>query len=187
MPGRATRRRNPEGGAAALTEAFLGRPARKLTVIEEQLHEHGTLADLARLLALYIAIDGAEFDGARKPKECQKISFDADTRMAFEASGRQLFIVGGDQSLDVREFGQSPEKEFVVIGPVAFVEYFAAKQHLDEEDKTPGPYIHAFSEQSQASLPVLCYDAPNAKCSLAGGSYFIDIDMHGKYSAGIRD
>lgn len=197
MPTRAQKRRNPVAGAAELSQAFLGRPAERVTVVEERVHEHSVLADLARLVALYVAVDGnPSFDESRLGKDKLprpdwvkkniKISF-AGTRLAFSEAGRQGFFVGGDQALDLRLFDVDPEKELIVIGPVAFIEYWTAKQHLDEEDKTPGPYIHAFSEESHGELPLLCYDRLSERCTLAGGSYYIDLDMHGKYSAGIRN
>lgn len=192
------RRGNPVDDAAALSEAFLGRPAEQVTEITEEVHEHSVLSDLAPLVALYVALDGNPcFDEDRcedgLPRKewvrnhCAKIGF-SGTRLCFNEAGSQGFFVGGDQAIDLRAFPEvDREKECVVLGPVAFIEYFTAKQHLDEADKTPGPYVHAFSEESKGLLPVLVYDTINERCSLAGGSYRIDIDMHGKYSAGIRD
>ena len=192
MPRTATKRngrRNPVESAAALSEAFLGRPGHRITEVVEEMHEHGVLSDFAPLLALYISQDGGMFERSRKPKDCVVIQFERATRLAYTEPGtQQIYIVGGDQTLDLSCFPDvDPEKDSVVIGPVAFIEYFTAKQHLGEEDKKPGPYIHSFSEESKGPLPILCYDVRNGLCSLVGGSYRVDIDMDGKYSAGIRN
>jgi hypothetical protein len=192
--------RNPEAEAAAMSEVFHGRPAQEVTEYSELLEEHAWLAEFGRLEALYIALDGNPFFlGSRLDRatgqpqkawlktQCAKIRFDG-CALASNEKGTQLFFVGGDQSLDVREFGQDPTKESVILGPVAFIEYSTAKYHLGKEDEIAGPYIHPFSEETKGALPVCCYDTVNQLQSLVGGSYHVDRDMGGgKYSSGIRD
>ena len=174
MASRATsRKRNPVKDAAALSEAFHGRPAESITEVVEELHEHSTLADLGRLLSVKLA-DGAV------------IKFDRDTRLASNEAGTQLYVVGGDQSVDLSAFDVDPTKEAVILGQVKHLDYETAKFHLDEEDKKPGPYTHRLGEES-GEMPFLGYDTMNARCSFLGGAYHIDFDMDGGYSAGIRN
>lgn len=175
MAGRSAsrRKRNPIEGAAALSEAFHGRPAGRATEHVEEVHEHAFLADLGRLESFELE-DGTV------------IKFDRDTRLASNEAGTQYFVVGGDQSVDLAQFDVDETKESVALGLVRKIVYETAKQHLGEEDKIPGPYEHEFGEEG-GELPLLCYDTVNEKVALVGGSYHIDVDIDGKYSAGIRN
>ena len=187
MKAKAQRRRhNSVASAAALSEAFHGRPAETVTEYVEAVREHSTLADFGKLLALYIT-DIESFDKRLKPGECIKIEY-RGTRLAFSESGTQAYMVGGDQSLDLVAFPWADRsKESVWIGNVAFIEYETAKFHLGKEDQTPGPYVHHFSEESKGLYPQLAYDTVNELGAFVGGSYYVKRDMDGKYSAGIRD
>jgi hypothetical protein len=198
-------RRNPLEAAAELSEAFLGRPAETVTEYEEQLREHAVLSDLAQLLYFVVWDENeliAELTSGRNlgklKKGGLKITFDGATRLASNETGTQLYIEGGDQAVDLEGFAcVDPAKELIPLGRVVAVEYFAAKHHLGEADKQAGPYIHDFAEEwleenrgAEVPLgvfPLLVYDAMNSKLSLAGGIYHIDLDMEGKYSAGLRD
>ena len=171
------RKRNPVKAAAALSEAFHGRRAERITDYVDELHEHSTLAELGRLNEIVLA-----------GRPVRVIRFDAETRLASNEDGTQLFIVGGDQSLDLKhEFPDcDASKEKVWLGEVESVTYTTAKMHLGREDKTPGPYIHKLGEEG-GTRPLLVYDTRNEMLEFVGGSYRIDVDMNGKYSAGIRD
>jgi hypothetical protein len=72
------------------------------------------------------------------------------------------------------------------LGKVKKIAYWTAKYHLDRRDETPGPYTHTFGEES-GDQPTLHYDTVNRLLSFVGGHYYIDLDMPGGYSAGIRD
>jgi HNH endonuclease len=168
-------RGNPVDAARDLAEAFHGRSAGEVIEVIEELEEHGVLADLGRLNEIVI----------RKPK--RTIRFDKNTRLASSEGGTQLFIVGGDQSVDLGAFPDvNQAKETVVLGEAESITYTTAKFHLGEEDKESGPYQHEFAEEG-GTRPLVIYDTRNQLLSLAGGSYVIEIDMDGKYSAGIKD
>jgi len=166
------RKRNPVQKAAAMSEAFHGRPAEKVTEYVDELHAHSVLAELGKLLCIVL-------------KDGTKISFKG-TQLASNEAGTQLFAVGGDQAVDLSQFDVDASKEAVVLGPVKRIEYETAKFHLDKEDKTPGPYTHRLGEET-GEMPLLCYDTINDQISFVGGAYHIDVDMDGKYSAGIRN
>ena len=170
------RKRNPVKAAAALSEAFHGRPAQSQRDYIEEIREHGVLAELGRLNEIVL----------RKPK--RTIRFDRATRLASSEDGMQLFIVGGDQSVDLKSFPDTdPSKEKVSLGEVESLTYSTSKHHLDEEDKQPGPYIHMLAEEG-GTRPLLVYDTRNHLLEFVGGSYRIDRDMDGgRHSAGIRD
>jgi hypothetical protein len=169
------RKRNPASAAAELSEAWHGRPAKRETEHTDTLHVHEYLTDLGGMELLEIA----------RPKV--NIRFGHDVRLAANEDGTQLYLVDGDQVIDLKLFKHADAtKEAVVLGPVQAITYHAAKQHLAEEDKTPGAYRHEFGEEG-GELPLLVYDTMNEKLNFAGGSYKIEKDMEGAYSAGLRD
>jgi hypothetical protein len=166
--------RNPIDEAAELSEAFHGRPAETITEYEDVLHHHSVLMEIGPL-------------GLIKLKDGTDLEFDDDTMLGSNEAGTQMFIVGGDQSVDLDQFPEvDPTKEAVCLGKVKKIEYFTSKHHLGRIDETPGWYKHTLGEES-GELPMLDYDTVNGLLSFVGGSYHIDIDMPGGYSAGIRD
>ncbi len=168
------RRHNSVQRAAQLSEAFHGRPAQSVKDYVEELKEHSTLADLGKLLCVKL------WGGIT-------IRFDEDTRLASNEEGTQLFAVGGDQSIDLKLFPDvDATKESVVLGQIRDLEYETAKFHLGAEDRRKGPYVHRLGEEG-GEMPLLCYDTVNELVSFVGGSYRIERDMDGKYSAGIRN
>ena len=174
-------KQNPEHAAAALSEAWHGRPARTSTDVIEQIHYHGVLTDLGRLKEITVMVT------ARKG---QKIFFDSETRLCSSENGKQLYVVGGDQSLDLGALGiegEEAEKDCVVIGEIHSIVYITAKEHLGKADKESGPYEHQLGEDGGV-MPILIYDTLNKEVGFAGGSYFIDpTDYDGSHSAGIRN
>ena len=172
---RAARASNPYESAAELSEAFHGRPAEEVEYIDTPVHEHGTLSKLGRLYLIELK------DGITK------IEFDADTMLSSNEAGTHLFIDGGDQSVDLRMFPEcDPTKEACGLGKAKYITYETAKFHLGKRDKKVGPYRHKFGDES-GDLPELVYDPVNRLLAFVGGHYYIDRDMPGGYSAGIRD
>lgn len=172
-PGR--RKANPAAEAAALSEAFHGRPVGEVVELEETLREHAHLAGLGTLDLIELE-DGTtleDFEGAL---------------LASNEEGTQLFIAGGDQRVSLRRFPDVDEsKELINLGPVRRIVYTTDKQHLGRADKKRGPYEHELGEES-GRLPDLIYDAVNERLSFAGGAYSISAgDYDGRHSAGIRD
>lgn len=174
-------KKNPEDAAAALSEAWHGRPAKEATDYVEKIHFHGVLTDLGQLQEIKIWVDD---------KHTQAIEFDDDTRLASNEKGEQLYIVGGDQSINLGDFGiegHAAAKDLVTIGPCYSVTYITAKEHLGKQDKLMGPYEHVFAEEDQDE-PDIVYDNMNKMLGFSDGEYHIDAtDYDGKHSAGIRD
>jgi hypothetical protein len=173
--------RNPEDAAADLSEAWHGRPASVSTDHIDQVRYHGVLTDLGRLKEITVMVT---------ERKGQKILFDKDTRLASSENGKQLYVVGGDQSIDLAALGidgEEAEKDCVFVGEVHSLVYVTAKQHLGRADKEVGPYEHHMGEDN-GTMPVLIYDTLNEQVGFAGGSYFIDpTDYDGSHSAGIRN
>ncbi len=101
--------------------------------------------------------------------------------------GTQLFIVGGDQSLDLPGLGitgPQADKELVTIGQVTNVVYHAHK--IFDGKREEYDYTHKLSEDSNGPLPVLIYDRINQQLKLSGGMYKIERPLVGT-SPGIED
>ena len=100
-------------------------------------------------------------------------------------AGNQLYLIGGDQCLDVEELGfKGPQiKDRMVIGDVVAVVYRTCKD-FDNFEETD--YIHTLSEDTKEPLPELIYDTLNERLSLAGGCYFITQPLTGT-SPGIEN
>jgi len=173
--------RNPVDAAAELSESWHGRPAERATDYNESFRYHGVLTDLGRLQEVMVLVTD---------RKGQLILFDAKTRLASSENGKQLYVVGGDQSLDLGALGitgEEAEKDLIPIGEVHHLVYVTAKMHLGKADQKRGPYEHKLGEESGV-MPILMYDRLNKACGFAGGVYNIDpTDYDGKHSAGIRD
>ncbi len=156
------RRKNgsEEAAAAALSEAFHGRPAKSVRDVEEIYHERLELADLGRLIELRVLVDD---DHERA------LQFSGNVRVCSSPDGGQLYIVGGDQALDLETLGLAKylPKDHVTVGPAIAIAYHTSKVFHNFE---PQDYEHEFGEDG-GELPVLGYDVQSQKLYLTGGSY----------------
>lgn len=150
--------------AAAASEEFHGRAPTESIVIKSEVFEHDNLGDLGELVSMTIACErgGTEklmdFDGAR---------------LAQSPKGypRQLFIEGGDQWVDLEDFGIYEPHEIEVLGKLKGVVYFTQKDHLGDEGGEAN-FDHKLGEVSGIK-PYVIYDVLNESLSIAGGNYKI--------------
>lgn len=156
------KRRNPAQEAAERYEYFHGRPPEHVTEVTERLHDHGTLSGIGKLIGLTIlAIDGqhevtlSKFGGAL---------------LAQNENGTQLFIRGGNQGVNLPDFGITTVHENEVLGAGLEIEYHTQKDHLRPEDGGKGNYHHKFGTHG-SRLPVVLYDVRNKLLHFAGGGY----------------
>lgn len=161
-------RRNPTDTAAALSEAFHGRPPESSTEYVDALHEHSVLTGLGGLEEIVL-------------KSGLKLRDFAGAQLASNEAGTQLFIVGGDQQVSLKGFGIDSSKESVLLGKIKSLVYRTDKQHLSRADRRSGPYKHTLKPGGH-----LAYDTVNKKLSFIGGQYFIQVDEDG-LSPGIVD
>lgn len=154
-------RRNPDETteAAALSEAFHGRPASKSRDVAEVYQERSTLADLGRLISMLVWID------EDRPVELQF----KGVRLGASPDGGSLYFVGGDQALDLHALGLDRHlpKDHLVVGQVETIVYYTSKAFHNFE---PTEYEHEFGEEG-GEQPILNYDALSHKFYLTGGSY----------------
>lgn len=156
------RKRNPEGAAAARYEKFHGRPPEEVVEVTERLHEHGVLSGIGKLVKLVIlAVDGQT--------EVELSKF-AGALLAQDEAGTQLFIKGGDQRVNLADFGiRGRTHENEVLGAVREVEYLTTKDHLGK-DGGKAVYHHKFGKGG-SRLPIATYDTRNHLLLIAGGGY----------------
>lgn len=157
------RRSNPESSAASMYETFHGRPSTEVLEVEETIHFHENLAALGELVELKVATP---------TRKDVTINFDSGTQLACNEEGTQLYIIGGDQSLDLSEMGfkgPAADKESVILGVLYELTYHTEKSFHKFK---PTDYYHALGEET-GDQPTLVYDRVNQLLSVAGGAYEI--------------
>ena len=160
-PGRA--RRNPAADeaqrAAALSEAFHGRPARTSQTIAERSEERTTLCQLGELVSLTL----------RAPAGKVELEFSAGAKLAASPDGRTLYIVGGDQSVNLRSLGipAALQKDHIELGDCIGVIYNTEKSF---HNFVQSNYKHRLGEDG-GRPPKLCYDALSERLFFVGGTY----------------
>lgn len=160
-------KRNPSEYAAAAeaSEEFHGKQPGELMEVTEEIFEHDNLADCGELVSMVIKpINGG-----------QSITLKdfGGTRLARSPKGfpYQLFIVGGDQEVDLDEFEIYEPHESEVLGHLKRILYFTDKKHLGREGGVAN-YKHKLGEVS-GKLPHVIYDTINKTLSISGGGYTI--------------
>lgn len=153
-------RRNDVPAAQDRYERFHGHPSKELVEVVTPLHVHTALSGMGELRKLVIRQKGARvviknFKGAIL---CQN------------EKATQLFIEGGDQAVNLADFGiRQPYHEKEVLGECTDVYYFTTKDHLAPQDGGTATYHHKFGRKK----PTIVYDVPNRLLEFAGGGYTI--------------
>lgn len=150
--------------ADRIYEEFHGQPSGEEILAEEEIQIRENLGVLGRLVQI---VCECVANG-----QAYRINFSEDVMLCASADGRQLYIVGGDQSLDLEAMGfnsEQQQKDKVFIGPAQQVTY-RTRKHFD--DFAEIDYVHDFGEDGGA-LPALIYDRLNQVIEFAGGDYEI--------------
>lgn len=160
-------RRNPSEYQSAVegSEDFHGTDAHELIEVKTEVFEHDNLFDLGELISMDISpVNGGrvivlkEFEGARLAAAPKGYPF-------------QLFIEGGDQSVDLAEFDIDSPHEKEVLGKLKRIKYYTIKHHLGK-DGGEANYVHKLGEVT-GRLPFVLYDTVNKLLEIAGGGYTI--------------
>jgi hypothetical protein len=166
--------RNPASESAKAFKDFHGKPVEHYVEVKERIHTHGYLAAAGELRML--EVDGV--DGYS-----HKISGFKGALLAFNEARNQLFVKGGDQSVNLADFGIEPKKahELETLGAVVKIDYFADKKHLGDEGGR-AVYRHKFRTTNEngkhvtirvARYPDLIYRVLEKRLEFSGGSYEI--------------
>jgi|SRR5579863_1612792 len=172
-------RRNPVDAAAEVYEQFHGRPPEEVIEVKETIEEHSVLSGIGKLVSLTVSPIGGG--------KAVKVSDFRGALLAQNEKRTQLFIVGGDQSVNVADFGierDRPPHELEILGAAVEVAYLTRKDHLGKAggEGEKAVHVHDFGSLRQVEgsdsrrrrgsrLPVVLYDTRNRKLSLAGGGY----------------
>lgn len=161
-------KRNPADTSADLYEEFHGAPPEETVAVEEEIHYHGHLAGLGELLEMKVrTLTGYQIVIGFTPDEAGLVPL-----LSSSEDGKQLYIRGGDQSLDLSAIKMDTDKwvrDSMVIGVVDEITYKTAKGF----DKfIPTEYFHKLGEESGVQ-PLLVYDTLNDALSIVGGQYHV--------------
>src|ERR1017187_1528594 len=124
--------------ALEASEEFHGTDASEHFEVTTEVFEHDNLADLGELVSMDIAsVNGgvvklSGFEGARLAAAPKGYPF-------------QLFVEGGDQSVDLKEFGITKPHELEVLGKLKRIKYYTVKHHLGK-DGGEANYVHKLGE-----------------------------------------
>jgi len=164
------RRPNPADAAADVYEEFHGRPSSEVVTVTEKIHYHEHLAALGELRTLIVqARDGARVTLTRFKKAI----------LCTNEAKNQMFVRGGDQSVDLKSFGIRTAHEIETLGRVVELAYFTTKDHLGDEGGT-ALYFHVSGETNENGKrkmagwgPDLIYHTVDERLEFSGGSYMI--------------
>jgi len=158
--------RNPQESSAALYETFHQKAPERIDEYEEHVHYHGWLAELGEMRE--VKVDLVYLD----PPKQATIEFEPGTKLGCSENGRQLYLVGGDQSLDLEALGFSREwiRDFMLIGVLSELTY-RTKKGFDQFQTID--YYHEVGEDT-GDLPVLAYDNMNQQLMIIGGKYNVE-------------
>lgn len=105
------------------------------------------------------------------------LGFDADSEDPVELTvsedGMQLYLVGGDQSVDLDSIGMGGRKwvrDSMVLGVLKKITYRTQK---DFDKFETIDYYHRLGEETKVR-PRLLYDTLNKTLSIAGGQYRVE-------------
>lgn len=163
---------NPSQKADEVFEEFHGYAPEETVTVRKQVHHHTHLAAAGELVRL--VVDGV--DGYR-----HTIRNFGGAILAFNETKNQLFIEGGDQAIDLRDFRIKQPHELETLGKVRVIDYQTNKTHLGSEGGE-AVYTHRFRSTNKdgqhvllrvAKDPDLIYDVPNQQLVFSGGSYEI--------------
>ena len=171
-------RRNPETESADSFQKFHGFNAKEQITVEKDVHYHSNLWAVGKLEKLeVISPDGEQvmlngFKGAI---------------LSANEDNSQLYIEGGDQGVDLSEFGiGKPYHDKEDLGEVKKLFYFTNKTHLGDqggeaiyhhtlgEERTKRNYLFGKLKGRKVPRPRLVYDVMNQALEIIGGEYVIE-------------
>jgi hypothetical protein len=189
------RKRNTVAASELAYAGFHGREPEFDTYIETPIHEHKNLPAIGELCWLVIRCqdeDGEDYDVRLEDFDGAFLCMN-EQRNTYP----QLFIEGGDQGVDLKEFEIGPPlHENETLGRLVCVAYYTTKDHLGEKDGGEAEYVHVIEppldddefdewglkeldmtwddveEETEGSTgPDVIYDTRNHLLLLSGGSY----------------
>lgn len=165
-------RGNPASAADEVFEEFHGYAPNETVHVVATRHHHRHLAAAGELRKLEVL----GIDGKR-----HTITGFGDALFTFNESKNQLFVTGGDQSINIEDFGITEPHEIETLGQVEKIDYFTNKEHLGDEGGE-AVYTHKLRTTNEngkhvtvkiARYPDLIYRVREQSLEFSGGSYVI--------------
>jgi hypothetical protein len=165
-------RGNPAAASAEVFEEFHGFAPSEVITVTKKIHYHKHLAAAGKLT--HLDVWGVDEAG-------HKISGFKGAFLAFNEEKNQLFVEGGDQAVNLEDFGIDPPHELETLGRLTDIGYQTNKTHLGDEGGE-AVYVHKFRSTNEngkhvivriARYPDLIYDVRNEQLLFSGGSYEI--------------
>jgi len=170
--GNSAGRRNPAGASAEVFEEFHGYAPSEVITVTKKVFHHADLAAAGKLT--HLEIWGIDEQG-------HNISGFKGALLAFNKSKNQLFVEGGDQSINLEDFGIRKPHELETLGQLTDIGYHTNKTHLGDEGGE-AVYVHKLRTTNNngrhvvvkiARFPDVIYDVRNEQLLFSGGSYEI--------------
>ena len=162
--------RNPADSAVDLFRGFHGRDSEFFVEVTTDVHEHTYLAALGELVSMEIISP----TGAVVVLKGFETKLGEPAFLAASEKRTQLFIEGGDQSVNLKAFGiREPIHESEVLGELDKIEYYTVKDHLGDQGGE-AVYRHKLKSKRFRRKPEVIYDTRNQLLSLSGGNYTIE-------------
>ncbi len=167
------KKRNPADASVEAYVDFHGREPGEFVTITEKVHHHKHLAAAGDLRYLkVITLD-----------ETAIVTIDkmGGAILAFNEQRNQLFVRGGNQGVNLKDFGITQAHELETLGTLKDIGYFTRKDHLGDEGGT-ALYRHTFRTTNEngkhvtvkfARYPQVIYRVRDKQLEFSGGSYVI--------------
>lgn len=160
--------------ASRTAELFHGRPVKEEIEVTESIKTHDWYVAIGPLVKLIIK------PVTKKPKKKVPLPFhqsEAGTVQLFcSPDGRQFYLRGGDQELDLDAFAMGEGtrwfRDHMLIGEAVEITYRDRKKFHSFKLTD---YFHKLGEET-GEKPTLAYDSLSQKLSIIGGAYRVEMD-----------
>ena len=181
------RRRNPADSSDELYTDFHGTPPTETLEIKESFHVHEHLGGLGDLVEIKVRLMGGSKAGALATitaPDPNKSSDEDVVHVAGNEARNQMYLVGGDQSINLKalgyrdsftvthdgeEFESTEIKDLMMLGEIEKLTYQTEKKF--DGFKTID-YFHELGEDTKVR-PFLTYDTLSKHMGIYGGEYTI--------------
>lgn len=170
------KKKNPsEAAAADAFREFHGHDAEDVVTFETMHHYPRTTSAIGDLVKLVIRLPK---ERGVKGGQYVDLQHFGEAMLTEHPKMKQLYVEGGDQSLDLEEFGldAGDPHEVEYLGTLELCEYFANKTHLGK-DGGEAVYHHRFGKNEltlqKTELIRVGYHVPDEQILFVGGGYEI--------------
>jgi hypothetical protein len=160
--------------ALRTAELFHGRPVKEQIEVEEKIRTHDWYVSIGPLVKLIIK------PLTKKPRKRVPLPFHqseaGQVQLFCSPDGRQFYLRGGDQELDLDAFGMGQGskwyRDHMKIGEAVEITYRDRKKFHSFKLTD---YFHKLGEET-GDKPTLVYDSLSKKLGIIGGAYRIEME-----------